>query len=49
VVTSGNYSPVLEKSIGFALFDSLPESDLIEFDIRGNLLEGQIIKKRFLS
>ena len=49
VVTSGNYSPILEKSIGFALFDSLPESDLIEFDIRGNLLEGQIMKKRFLS
>jgi len=49
IVTSGNYSPILEKSIGFALFDSLPESDLIEFDIRGNLLEGQIINKRFLS
>ena len=49
VVTSGNYSPILEKSIGFALFDSLPETDLIEFDIRGNLLEGQIINKRFLN
>ena len=49
VVTSGNYSPILEKSIGFALFDSLPETDLIEFDIRGNLLEGQIINKWFLN
>ncbi len=49
IVTSGNYSPILEKSIGFALFDSLPETDLIEFDIRGNLLEGQIINKRFLN
>ena len=49
IVTSGNYSPILEKSIGFVLFDSLPETDLIEFDIRGNLLEGQIINKRFLS
>jgi len=49
VVTSGNYSPILEKSIGFVLLDSLPESDLLEFDIRGNLLEGQIINKRFLS
>ena len=49
VVTSGNYSPILEKSIGFALLDRLPESDLLEFDIRGNLLEGQIINKRFLS
>ena len=49
VVTSGNYSPLLEKSIGFALFDSSPESDLIEFDIRGNFIEGNIINKRFLS
>jgi len=49
VVTSGNYSPILEKSIGFVLLDSLPESNLLEFDIRGNLLEGQIINKRFLS
>ena len=49
VVTSGNYSPILDKSIGFALFDSSPESDLIEFDIRGNFIEGNIINKRFLS
>ena len=49
VVTSGNYSPILEKSIGYALFDSNPESDLIEFDIRGNFIEGNIINKRFLS
>ena len=49
VVTSGNYSPLLEKSIGFALFDSSPESDLLEFDIRGNFIEGNIINKRFLS
>ena len=49
VVTSGNYSPILEKSIGFALFDSSPESDLLEFDIRGNFIEGNIINKRFLS
>ena len=49
VVSSGNYSPILEKSIGFALFDSSPESDLLEFDIRGNFIEGNIINKRFLS
>ena len=49
VVTSGNYSPILEKSIGYALFDSNTESDLIEFDIRGNFIEGNIINKRFLS
>ena len=49
VVTSGNYSPILDKSIGFALFDSSPESDLIEFDIRGNFIRGNIINKRFLN
>ena len=48
-VTSGNYSPILKKSIGFALFDSKPKTDLIEFDIRGNLVKGEIINKRFLS
>ena len=48
-VTSGNFSPILNKSIGFVLFDTAPETDLIEFDICGKLLEGKIISKRFLS
>ena len=49
VVTSGNYSPILKKSIGFALFENQPTTDLLEFDIRGKLVEGKIMKKRFLS
>ena len=49
VVTSGNYSPILKKTIGFALFENQPTTDLLEFDIRGKLVEGKIIKKRFLS
>ena len=49
VVTSGNYSPILKKSIGFALFKNQPTTDLLEFDIRGKLVEGKIMKKRFLS
>tara|TARA_B110001450_G_scaffold103725_1_gene98223 strand:+ start:532 stop:1554 length:1023 start_codon:yes stop_codon:yes gene_type:complete len=49
IVTSGNYSPILSKAIGFALFDSDPDTDLLEFEIRGNLVEGKVIKKRFLS
>ena len=48
-VTSGNFSPILSKSIGFILFENKPLQDLIEFDIRGNLIEGNIVKKRFLS
>ena len=49
VVTSGNFSPILNKSIGFILFENKPSQDLIEFDIRGNLIEGNIVNKRFLS
>ena len=43
VVTSGNFSPILNKSIGFILFENKPSQDLIEFDIRGNLIEGNIV------
>ena len=49
IVTSGNFSPILNKSIGFILFENKPSQDLIEFDIRGNLIEGNIVKKRFLN
>ena len=49
VVTSGNFSPILNKSIGFILFENKPSQNLIEFDIRGNLIEGNIVNKRFLS
>ena len=48
-VTSGNYSPILKKSIGFILFESKPESDTINFHIRDKLIEGRIIKGKFLS
>ena len=49
VVTSGNISPVLGYPIGFVLFKSNPPDDLVEFDIRGNLIEGKLLYKRFLS
>jgi len=49
LVTSGNFSPILNKSIGFILFENMPSQDLIEFDIRGNLIEGNIVNKRFLN
>lgn len=49
LVTSGNISPVLQVPIGFVLFESKPPVDLVNFDIRGNLLEGNLLKKRFLS
>ena len=49
VVTSGNISPILGHPIGYVLFKSNPADDLVEFDIRGNLVEGNLIYKRFLS
>jgi aminomethyltransferase len=49
VVTSGNISPILGHPIGYVLFKSNPADDLVEFDIRGNLIEGNLIYKRFLS
>jgi len=49
VVTSGNFSPLLQKSIGFVLLETEPDTDLLEFEIRGNFIEGKIQKKRFIS
>ena len=49
IVTSGNISPILGYPIGYVLFKSNPADDLVEFDIRGNLVEGNLIYKRFLS
>ena len=49
VVTSGNISPILGYPIGFVLFKSNPADDLVEFDIRGNLIEGKLLYKRFLK
>ena len=49
LVTSGNFSPILNKSIGFILFENMPSQDLIEFDIRVSLIEGNIVNKRFLN
>ncbi len=49
IVTSGNFSPILQKSIGFVLLESQPNTDLLEFEIRGKFIEGKILKKRFLS
>jgi aminomethyltransferase len=49
IVTSGNISPILGHPIGFALFETNPPDNLVEFDIRGNLIEGNLLDKRFLS
>ena len=48
IVTSGNISPILGYPIGYVLFKSNPADNLVEFEIRGNLVEGNLIYKRFL-
>jgi aminomethyltransferase len=48
-VTSGNISPILGHPIGFVLFETNPPDNLLEFDIRGNLIEGNLLDKRFLN
>ena len=48
-VTSGNYSPILEKSIGFILFESKPETDSIKLRIRDKFIDGSIIKGKFIG
>ena len=49
VVTSGNFSPILEKSIGFILFDSKPETNSVKLRIRDKLIDGSIIKGKFIG
>ena len=49
VVTSGNYSPKLKKSIGFVLFDSNPKTNSIKINIRDKFINGQIIKGKFIG
>ena len=49
LVTSGNISPILGHPIGFIIFETNPVTDLVEFQIRGNLIEGKLLNKRFLK
>ena len=35
--------------VTYVLFKSNPSDNLVEFDIRGNLVEGNLLEKRFLS
>ena len=49
VVTSGNYSPILKKSIGFVMFQSKPDLDIIKLKIRNKLIDGKLIKGKFIG
>ena len=38
-----------QKINWFCILESQPDTDLLEFEIRGKFIEGKILKKRFLS
>lgn len=49
-ITSGNYSPILEHGIAFALVDlPVKVGDQVEIDIRGTKIEGTVVKPPFIA
>jgi aminomethyltransferase len=49
-VTSGNFSPVLERGIALAFVPpSLGPGDAVEIDVRGSLLAGEVVKTPFVQ
>lgn len=49
VVTSGNFSPVLERGIALAFMDQrLGDGESVAIDVRGTQLEGQVVTPPFL-
>lgn len=49
-ITSGNYSPILEHGIAFALVDiSVKVGDRVDVDIRGTKIEGTVVKPPFIA
>ncbi|MDQ3757627.1 MAG: glycine cleavage system aminomethyltransferase GcvT [Actinomycetota bacterium] len=49
-VTSGNYSPVLERGIAMAFLPALVDvGDKVEVDVRGQVVPAQVVKLPFVS
>jgi aminomethyltransferase len=50
VVTSGNFSPILEHGIALALVDpSYKVGDIVAIDVRGSELPGRIVELPFVA
>lgn len=50
IVTSGNYSPMLETAISLGFLDpSVAVGDAVTFDVRGKTLTGQVVKLPFVE
>jgi aminomethyltransferase len=49
-ITSGNFSPVLDRGIGLALLPPLVEPDLpVEVEVRGRILGARVVPTPFVS
>ena len=50
VVTSGNFSPVLEHGIALALCDpAVAVGDSVQIDMRGTLVDAEVVKLPFVA
>jgi aminomethyltransferase len=50
VVTSGNFSPILEHGIALALVDpSCTVGDIVAIDVRGSEVPGRIVELPFVA
>jgi aminomethyltransferase len=50
-VTSGNYSPVLERGIGLAFLDTtagIAAGDAVEIEVRGRRIQGRVVEPSFV-
>ncbi|MDA3017372.1 MAG: glycine cleavage system aminomethyltransferase GcvT [Actinomycetota bacterium] len=49
-ITSGNFSPILEHGIAFALVDAFVKvGDKVVVDVRGTQIEGTVVKPPFIA
>ena len=49
VVTSGNFSPVLEHGIAMAFLPpAVPEGSAVQIDVRGSMLDGRVVPLPFV-
>jgi aminomethyltransferase len=50
VVTSGNFSPVLEHGVALAFLPpSVAIGDAVQIDVRGSMLDGVVVKPPFIT
>lgn len=49
-ITSGNFSPILQRGVGLCMISiGIKDNDRVLIDVRGNLLEAQVVKPPFVT